>query len=49
MKTQTSEKKEASKKLTFDFDLIFELMRGSNEEEIKKRTGISFGLKFERG
>jgi len=33
----------------FDFDLIFDCLRGSNEEEAKKRIGTYNGIRFERG
>ena len=36
-------------RIQFDFDLVFEMLRGATEEEVKKRAGLPFGLKFERG
>lgn len=47
--SQNTEKKDVSKRIVFDFDLIFDCLRGSNEDENKRRTGIFYGIKFERG
>ena len=37
---------ETYRKISFDFDLVFELVRGAIDDEVKKRTGPAFALKF---
>lgn len=47
--TKNSGRVEPWGRIDFQFDLIFDMIRGATEEERAKRTGAPVGLKFEMG